>query len=386
MGAYNYPAPNSNYLALYGWNGLGIPPIDDPLSDFYRWWNLLNLNPYSAGTAGIDLFGPARGQGMEYPHGGTIMDDINQAAWAAAAAAAASQSGGGGGSSGESQTTTNTSNETQTQESSEEKSKESTQPSQGGSNVGTSVILPGQGAGNTWGLPTSGSIDWNKILAGLGTTGGAMALAALLSGGLGGQTISPYTQTPMYPALQKSFGDWLLGQFKTNEQGETTGVSGATPYTGQINVDLSQTILPGVFGSWTPNNSAAQSLTNLLQLAQPNQMSEMWQNMVNWGGLPGQTTDIMRQFSNAGVGYGIGSRSLANIFDYGAPSASSAGMATASKLGYSSKESGQPLMNRAYGVSGTPAETYLARFLSMSPQAAAYSIPGIQYQPVGRKV
>ena len=373
MGAFNFPAPHSAYLGI-NWNGQGIPPIDEPLSGFMAWWNLFGANPYSAGTSYMDMVGSAGGvpgSSPTYPGWEGIA--------AAAAGAVASMPSGGSGQSGyvkAGQTTPTTE---------EKKDDKAIIP-------GLSVTLPT----GTWGgenstptitqggskvaTPASG-LDWSKLIPILGV-GGAVAVMAALGVG-GSKEVSPVAADPMFPNVQKSFGEWLASQFTKDEAGTTTGVKGATPYPGDVNFDISKTILPQVWGNWSPNNAGTDAISGMLpSLSQPNQqVQSMINSILAQGGTGGPITDNMNRMASTGYGTGAGSQALANIQQFGSPSPGGDALRAVSQWGVASEASGRPLANRAYGMP-TAAQAYLQQFLMMPN--GPYGAPGIQPQPVGR--
>lgn len=143
--------------------------------------------------------------------------------------------------------------------------------------------------------------------------------------------VYPKPVTPTWPSLQKAYGDWLFKELGM----------GLPQYPGQINTDLSKTMLPSVWGGWNPGGMPGQA--------------QSFQNIYSQGGMSGYPLQLMHNMAQFGGTGGPGNYGMSNLMQFGA-----AGQA------------GAPLQQLAFGRPN-PAMSYLAPFL----MHGAYKTPTI---------
>ncbi len=214
-------------------------------------------------------------------------------------------------------------------------------------------------------LLTAGAGAAGSLLGSKGSGGGGS------SGGSGEGDNKPQTIDPIFPDLQARWGEFLAGQLG----------QGATPYTGQRNYGMQDTLIPGAAGQWRasgPQGSdrlrdyAAQGWnpggTDIGFLLQNNVIP----SMMNYGTLGGAPSDAMYRMMNYGGAGSIGQPAMNSLLNYGVASEAGRGLNNMWQYGIASEQSGRPLINRAYGED-TAASRYLAPFMN----AQAYRAPAI---------
>lgn len=135
-------------------------------------------------------------------------------------------------------------------------------------------------------------------------------------------------------------------------------LNGITPYGGQINPDINQTILPNVYGSWAPwmageSWQATQLAKNPAVSSPMSYTDPNVKSMIQWGGTGGP-----------------GNKAMSLMMQYGAPSQAGQYMANMAQSGISSTGAGQPLADLAYGRQSSPALAYLQPFMMAKPYQA----------------
>lgn len=133
-----------------------------------------------------------------------------------------------------------------------------------------------------------GNLDLKKILQKYGPMAAAI-LGGVMGGTMGSKQIQPTVGTPIFPPLQKAFGEWLMG-----------GVGkGAKAYPGALNVNPAETSLPALWGQFnyvTPQRIEEQN-KKLFQ----DQILPITSQIANQGGPAGPGLEAMKRLAATGV-------------------------------------------------------------------------------------
>ncbi len=198
-----------------------------------------------------------------------------------------------------------------------------------------------------------------------------------------GETVTTPVQ-PIWPWMQDPMGDLLFSAFykkPTNAEGYSGwGISGLTPYPGQLNPDIGQTRLPDVWNNWQPWDAGTQFLANYLTngwMADQN-VGNKFNNIFQYGGPGGRATDLMNNMSQWGGTGGPGNNAMSLLMQYGAPSEAGRPIANMAQYGVSGSW-GNPLVARAMGQPNA-SQNYLQQFLT----APAYKSPTLS-APVAKR-
>lgn len=168
------------------------------------------------------------------------------------------------------------------------------------------------------------------------------------------KAVLPGKTPPISPGLQNAWYTFLM---------QNVGMP-SPAYPGEINADPSKTLLPRVQDAWQPMDAGTMSLAKMIS-----------------GGLSmGPAGDTLAQAQKWGGTGGIGNQYMNLMAQFGTPSEAGRGVANLSQYGVSSKESGQPLIDLAYGSPTGPA-AFLAPFLMHGAQPSAYQAPNIPQWP-----
>lgn len=195
----------------------------------------------------------------------------------------------------------------------------------------------------------------------------ATIIAMLTSGNLTSKQIAPLVAPSAFPEIQSSFGDWLqqyVGQ-------------GVPTYPGELYPDISQTILPQVWGSWNATDTGTDFLANFMSQPQQNQsLLDILTQTQQYGGPTGRATDLMNNMAQWGGTGGPGNQAMSYLMQFGAPSQAGRGVANMAQFGIASPESGGALAARAAGQP-TAASNWLAPFLTLNPSYRPPSPGGV---------
>ena len=166
-------------------------------------------------------------------------------------------------------------------------------------------------------------------------------------------------QSPIWPELQASFGNWLNNQFY-----QYNGWQEAFP--SELNVGLSDTMLPAIWGSWNPNGGSGQNFLSSYLGGTGYQMdpriNQAFQTALEWGGPAGQGTKYMNNIAQWGGTGGLGNSGMTNAANTGTPTGAGNPVLDMSKAG-GSGEWGRALASRAYG-GPSAAQLALQQFLT----------------------
>ncbi len=126
---------------------------------------------------------------------------------------------------------------------------------------------------------------------------------------------------PVDPRGQQDFFNWLFSFISPGGQ----GMQGLQQYPGQLNVDMSQTMLPSLFDMFAQPNAGQQAAQGLLGNMQDsgwgtNYIRQNYRGALeSTGGFGGEPSDLMR-FAARGESSSPGTESMRFIQRYGAPS------------------------------------------------------------------
>lgn len=158
---------------------------------------------------------------------------------------------------------------------------------------------------------------------------------------------APYTT----PWAKEVMASWLFSPFVFNEEANTWEMRGLPPYPGQISPNLEETILPELWKNWKPTNQATDYMSNALQQGfnPSQQMEQVKNNMLQYGGPGGQVTDQMWKMAQWGGAGQKGQPAMDMIMQYGSPSQVGQYLSNAAQFGIPS-EAGRLVANRAQGM------------------------------------
>lgn len=171
--------------------------------------------------------------------------------------------------------------------------------------------------------------------------------------------ITTIKQEPIWPNLQDLFGKWLESTFYQYNGWQER-------YPSELSPDINQTLLPAVWGAWSPQGNQGTDFLSQFLLngagANPT-INDAYLTSMNWGGPAGQGTKLMNNMATWGGTGGPGNTALANMLQSGVPSAAGNPVLDMSKYG-GSGEWGKALAARAYGGPSAAAAA-LQPFLTM---------------------
>lgn len=231
-------------------------------------------------------------------------------------------------------------------------------------NMGLPGKKPSTGGGG--GSSSSGGgggvtgVKWIDTLIALGIPI-ATILTGLLTGSLSAKTIEPLLNPGMFPDIKEPYGRWL----------ESFIGKGVETYPGEIAPDISQTMLPQVWGAWGQQDQGTQFLADFLgQPRQDQALMDIFKQAQMYGGPEGRATDLMSSMTQFGGTGGVGNNMMSLLAQYGAPSQAGQYVANMAQYGIASPGSGGALAARAAGQP-TAASQWLAPFLTLNPSYTA---------------
>ena len=192
--------------------------------------------------------------------------------------------------------------------------------------------------------------------------------------------ITSVAQQPIFGNQnQWNFGNWLFSsQMPTSPYSGYPALTGLPGYPGQLTPNLSNTILPSVWGSWSGTDPGQQALMSLLGQGMPQSLSDPLNAALSTGG-SGYPSTLMRLMAQYG-GAGAPANNMSYIMQYGAPTnAVGKPMQQVAQTGGTGAW-GNMLQAYALGAN-TPMQQYLMPFLGAKP----YSAPSMGAAPTGGK-
>ena len=191
--------------------------------------------------------------------------------------------------------------------------------------------------------PGASASDWAKWLK------IAVPVLGAVAGGVfgGSKQLKISSPSPIYPGLQKAFGNWLLSNVGQTVQ----------PYGQPLSPDLSKTMLPNVWSGY--NNISPQGIHNDVANLWERGMQPITNQLQSWGGPAGPGTNA---------------QSL--MMQYGSPSQVGQYLSNVAQFGTASPGSGQPLTNWA-NITPQMASQFLLPYAQGGKAATAYTPPRI---------
>lgn len=161
---------------------------------------------------------------------------------------------------------------------------------------------------------------------------------------------------PMFPQGQQAFAQWLFGNVG----------QGLPAYAADLFPNLATTMLPSVWGAWSPQMSdpGTMGLMSLLGQGMPQQLMQSFNNMQQYGGLgyPGHQMSLAEQYG----GSGKPAEAMSNVMQFGMPSAAGQPVLDMARSGGTGSW-GQMLQNAALGMMAPGGMQFLAPYLGAQP-------------------
>lgn len=182
--------------------------------------------------------------------------------------------------------------------------------------------------------------------------------------------IPPVEGKPIFPDLQKAFGEWLFS-FLSPKEGGGYEMKPVDSYPGFVTAQPDNTRLRDVQSAWQPYDAGTSYLLDYFAN--------------NKGGI-GQNSPLSQQMMATGGTGGYGNNYMNLMAQYGTPSQAGQPLASMAQNGYSSPGAGGAMAALANGQMSGPA-SFLAPFLMHGAQqgGGGYQAPPIYSRPVTRR-